>query len=60
MPLKEAIAIVQAYYDAAPGYHSNPWYQALGTLLEAGKRELILRREVPYDRDGLLPGETEE
>ncbi|GAI37788.1 unnamed protein product [marine sediment metagenome] len=28
--------------------------------IEALKREQLLRREVPYDREGLLPGETEE
>jgi len=28
--------------------------------IEALKREHLLRREIPYDRDGLLPGETED
>lgn len=33
---------------------------ALRLGIEALKREQLLRREVPYDRDGLLPGETKE
>lgn len=33
---------------------------ALKLGIEAMKREQLLRYEIPYDREGLLPGETPE
>ena len=49
-------------------YRSNPRYKyyddkelpAIKLGIEALKREQLLRREIPYDRNGLLPGETKE
>lgn len=60
MNLEKAIEILDLEVNLTPSA-SNPDLKAATKLgIEALKREQILRREIPYDRDGLLPGETKD
>lgn len=60
MRLDRAIEIQTIHNDHNPNITDAEREAAHQLSIEAMKREQILRREIPYDRDGLLPGETEE
>lgn len=60
MNLPEAIKVLR---EERRNHHSFPTdiigkAEQLG--IEAMEREQVLRHEIPYDRAGLLPSETEE
>jgi len=60
MNLPKAIEILVARISCEEEGNPRDVYNATKLGIEALKREQILRREIPYDREGLLPGETEE
>lgn len=60
MKLKKAIEIGELNINEAGKGMPTDTLTALKLLVEAGKREQILRWEIPYERDRLLPGETNE
>ena len=59
MTINEAILrlIILAERECQWKFKNN--VNALMLAIEALKREQLLRSEIPYDREGLLPGETE-
>lgn len=60
MTINKAIQILETENKNPWNWDNSPLRHAVKLGIEALRREQILRREVPYDRDGLLPGETEE
>jgi len=60
MTLTEAIQQNQALWRELDIPERAKERESIGLGIEALKREQVLRREVPYTRDGLLPGETQE
>lgn len=60
MTLEEAIHEQQLHLDGDKHLVDIRLRKAMQLSTEALKREQLLRHEIPYDRDGLLPGETEE
>jgi len=60
MKLTKAIEIGELNIKEAGPKMPPDVLDALKLLVAAGKREQTLRYEIPYDRDGLLPGETPE
>lgn len=59
MPIQKAIEILNHHSILLMTTEDHDYLDAINLGIEALKREEILRREIPYDRDGLLPGETE-
>ncbi|MBA7669718.1 hypothetical protein ES703_77851 [subsurface metagenome] len=60
MKLDQAIKILKDPGGNMKGHLSPSYLDAVQLGIEALKREQILRHEIPYDREGLLPGETKE
>lgn len=60
MKLEKAIELLSYNIGMGPDSYQSDFLTAEKLGVEAMKREQLLRHEIPYDREGLLPGETEE
>jgi len=59
MTIEKAIELLEFHLKNASIHKGQDTALAIQLGIEALEREQILRREIPYDRNGLLPSETE-